>query len=277
MTTRKTKIVCTLGPASNSPETIKKMILAGMNVARLNFSHGSRECHLKTAEIVKQLREELKRPVALLMDTKGPEIRVKTFKDGPVELKAGQVFTLTTRDIEGTEQEVSVTYAGLPASMQPGARILLDDGLIELNAEQVTETDIICRVVNGGPLSNRKSVNLPGLSIDMPFLDEQDKLDIQFAYENDFDFIALSFVRSAADVLSVKELLSKLSPRDCGLLAKIENAEGVDNIDEIIHEITGIMVAPGDHDPGDFVDDFVNVVNTLGIFDFGQQAAIARA
>jgi pyruvate kinase len=246
MPIRKTKIICTIGPASNSYDTIKKMVQAGLDAARLNFSHGTRENHLVTANLVKQVRDEMQRPVALLMDTKGPEIRIKTFRDGAIELKDGQTFTLTTREVEGTEHEVSVTYADLPKCLQSGSRILLDDGLIGLTAENVTETDIVCRVTNSGALSNRKSINLPGISTNMPYLDEQDKLDLKCAYDNDFDYIALSFVRSAQDVLLVKEYLGSLGPPRCELIAKIENVEGVANRDEIIRETDGIMVARGD-------------------------------
>ena len=246
MHVRKTKIVCTIGPASDSPEVLKELILSGMNVARLNFSHGSHESHLEKANRVKQARDELGRPLALLADTKGPEIRIKTLKTSPVELVQDQVYTLTTRDIEGDGKIVSVTYEGLPAVLSEGDRVLLDDGLIELKVESKTDTDIICRVMNGGALCNRKSVNLPGIKTNMPYMDEQDKADIKLAYDNDFDFIALSFARTAKDVFDVKNYLSTLGPSRCELIAKIENAEGVENIDEIIREADGIMVARGD-------------------------------
>jgi len=243
---RKTKIICTIGPASQDMKILRDMMQSGMNVARLNFSHGSHEEHLKKANNIKKLRAELNLPVALLLDTKGPEIRIKTFVDEKVELLEGQLFTLTTREVAGTAAEVSVTYKGLPANVFTGARILLDDGLIELVVDNVTDTDIICKIVNGGPLSNNKSINLPNINTDMPYLSEQDKLDLKFAYDNDFDFIALSFVRSAQDVIKARSFFSSLGPSRCGLIAKIENAAGVKNIDEIIRVSDGIMVARGD-------------------------------
>ena len=246
MYVRKTKIVCTIGPASESPEILRKLIEGGMNVARLNFSHGSYEDHLSKTELIKNLRSELGRPVALLADTKGPEIRIKTFKESPVQLTAGETFTLTTQEVEGTAQKVSVTYADLPEVLKQGDHILLDDGLIGLQVEKISGTDIVCRVLNGGTLSNRKSVNLPGIKTNMPYMDEKDRADIKFAYENDVDYIALSFVREAKDVAQVKNYLESLGPSRCQLIAKIENAEGVDNIDEIIRESDGIMVARGD-------------------------------
>ena len=223
MLNNKTRMVCTIGPASNSPEVISDLIKAGMNVARLNFSHGTREDHLKTAEMIKQIRQELQSPIALMLDTKGPEIRIKTFKQSSIELKPQQLFTLTSRDVEGTSEIVSVTYEDLTSCLEIGTKVLIDDGLIELVVEDLTATDIICRVVNGGILSDKKSINLPGIKIDMPYLDEKDTLDIALAYENNFDYIALSFVRTAKDVLLVKRLFSNRGQSSCKLLAKIEN------------------------------------------------------
>ena len=246
MQKRKTKIVCTIGPASESPDVLSKLIEGGMNVARLNFSHGSHESHLMLSGVIKKLREELGRPVALLADTKGPEIRIKTFKESPVTLTCGETFTLTTREVEGTSAMVSVTFTGLPGTVDRGDKILLDDGLIELAVEQKTKTDITCRILNGGVLSNKKSVNLPGIKTNMPYMDAKDEADIKFAYGNDFDYVALSFVRTARDVVQVKNYLEGLGPSRCELIAKIENAEGVANIDEIIREADGIMVARGD-------------------------------
>jgi pyruvate kinase len=225
---------------------LRKLILGGMNVARMNFSHGTHEGHLQVANAVKQLRAELDRPVALLLDTRGPEIRTGVFEAGKVELRPGQVFTLTTEAVEGTPERVSVTYADLPAHVGKGTRILIDDGLIELRAEKVTDTEISCRVINGGILGSRKGVNLPGIDTHMPYMDEKDKQDLRFAYENDCDFIALSFVRSAQDVRMVKEFLAELGPPRSELIAKIENAEGVENADAIIREADGLMVARGD-------------------------------
>ena len=244
--TRKTKIVCTIGPASDSPEMLRKLILGGMNVARMNFSHGTHEGHKKVADTIKRLRTELGRPVALLLDTRGPEIRIKTFAEGRIELVSGQTFTLTTQDIEGTKERVSITYAQLPAYVGTGTRILIDDGLIELTAETVTDTEIICRVINGGIVSNRKGVNIPGVDTHMPFMDEKDRQDLQFAYENDVDFVALSFVQSAEDIVQAREYLAEFGPSRCELIAKIENAEGVENADEILRVADGLMVARGD-------------------------------
>ena len=243
---QKTKIICTIGPASDSPEKLKEMMLNGMNVARLNFSHGTHEQHMEKVERIKALREELRLPVAILLDTKGPEIRVKTFAEGPVELASGQLFTLTTRDVPGTNEIVSISFEGLPNNVKKDTRILLDDGQLEFIVESVEGTEIHCRVAFGGRLSDRKSINLPGVSVDMPYISETDKADLAFAYENDVDFIALSFVRSAKDVLQVKSLLAGLGPSRCELISKIENAEGVENIDEIIRVSDGIMVARGD-------------------------------
>ena len=243
---RRTKIVCTIGPASESPEILRQLITGGMNVARINFSHGSHESHLVLTENIKKLRGELGVPVGLLADTKGPEIRVKKFAESPVTLTAGERFTLTTREVDGSNEIVSVTYSDLPKILVQGNKILLDDGLIELQVEDITATDIGCRILNGGPLSNRKSINLPGINTNMPYMDEQDMLDIKFAYDNDFDFLALSFVRSAKDLILVKNYLDTLGPNRLDLIAKIENAEGVDNIDEIIRESNGIMIARGD-------------------------------
>jgi pyruvate kinase len=243
---QKTKRICKIGPASEDPEILREMMLCGMNSARLNFSHGTHPEHLEKVNNIKRLRAELELPVSILLDTKGPEIRVKNFAEGQVELKSGEPFTLTTRDVEGTEEIVSVSYKGLPANVKPGARILLDDGLIELTVESIKDTDIYCRVAFGGILSNHKSINLPGVSVDMPYISETDKADLTFAYENDVDYIALSFVRSAEDVLQVKNFLAALGSARCELISKIENAEGVTNIDEIIRVSDGIMVARGD-------------------------------
>ncbi|MCL2407360.1 MAG: pyruvate kinase [Defluviitaleaceae bacterium] len=243
---QKTKIVCTIGPASQSPDMLREMINAGMNVARLNFSHGTHEDHLEVINNIKQIRKEMGQPVAILLDTKGPEIRLKTFEDGIIELHAGDEFTLTTRDVPGTRSIVAVSYEHLPRNVQPGTLIMVDDGLIELKAVTVTNTDIICAVVVGGELSNRKGVNLPGVSVDMPFISEKDKADLRFAYEHDVDYIALSFVRSAEDVLQTKSYLASFGLPRSQLISKIENAEGVNNIDEIIRESDGIMVARGD-------------------------------
>lgn len=244
---RRTKIICTLGPATDNPEIIRDMIRSGMNVARLNFSHGSHEEQKKRIDMVRQVRDEMGAPIGILLDTKGPEIRIKTFAEGKVELEEGQLFTLTTREVEGTQEIVSITYSGLPSDVEIGTRILIDDGLIEMIVEQLTDTDITCRVKNSGPLSNRKSINVPGASLNMPYVSEQDKKDIEFGCDMKVDFIAASFVRTAADVKDLKKILRRKKMLDkIRIIAKIENREGYDNLDKIIKEVDGIMVARGD-------------------------------
>ena len=243
---RKTKIVCTLGPSTDNIETMRALAKAGMNVARMNFSHGSYEEHLGRLNMLRQVREELDMPIAALLDTKGPEIRVKSFENGKVFINEGEEFTLTTRDIIGSEKEVSITYAGLPRDVSEGTRLLLDDGLIELRVNSVTETDINCTVINGGPVSDKKSVNVPGVSLNMPYMSEKDREDILFGIKNGYDFIAASFVRSAADILEIRAILDKEKCDSIRIIAKIENAEGVDNIDEILSVSDGVMVARGD-------------------------------
>lgn len=242
---RKTKIICTIGPASDNEETLRALMLAGMDVARINFSHGTHEEALKTVNRIKKVREELDLPVAILLDTKGPEVRIKDFKEGKAELKAGGRFVLCTDDVEGDETQVSVTYKNLPRDIRAGERILIDDGLIELEVLSVKSTKIICEVKNGGVISNKKGVNIPNVSLSMPYMSSKDREDILFGIENDFDFIAASFVRSAADVLEIKHILEKHNSK-IGIIAKIENAEGVDNIDAIIRVSHGVMVARGD-------------------------------
>ena len=243
---RKTKIVCTIGPASESPVVIERLIKAGMNVARFNMSHGTHEEHLLKIQRIREARDKLALPVAILADTKGPEIRIRTFEKGKVTLKEGEEFTLTTKKVEGNEKMVSLSYEGLPLYIKKGDTILLNDGLIELQAQAVNETDIKCLVVHGGELSNRKSINLPGIKIDMPYLSEADKKDIAFSCEQDVDYIALSFVRSADDVRIAKQFVLAHGGANIQLIAKIENREGVNNIDEILELADGIMVARGD-------------------------------
>ncbi|MBQ3104272.1 MAG: pyruvate kinase [Lachnospiraceae bacterium] len=242
---RKTKIICTIGPASQSPEILREMILAGMNVCRCNFSHGSyEEQKAKLINVVK-ISEELGIPVATLLDTKGPEIRLRTFRNGKEELTAGQKFALTVEETEGTKERVSVTYREILNDVEEGGCILLDDGLIELKVEEKTETDLICRVINGGVISDKKGVNLPGAKLSMPFISEQDRKDITFGAEVGFDFVAASFVRRKDDILEVRKILDeKKSPMK--VIAKIENMEGIRNIDEILEVSDGIMVARGD-------------------------------
>ncbi len=235
-----------MGPATDSEEVLRDLMLSGMDVARLNFSHGTHEEALVRINRIKKVRDELDIPVAILLDTKGPEVRIKEFKDGKVELKEGQKFTLCTEDVEGDENQVSITYADLPKDVRAGNRILIDDGLIEMEVLSVKSTKILCQVKNGGVVSNKKGVNIPNVSLSMPYMSEKDVDDILFGIEQDVDFIAASFVRTADDVKEIKNLLQHHGGRSINVIAKIENAEGVENIDDIIRESNGIMVARGD-------------------------------
>lgn len=246
MKNRKTKIICTLGPAVDSPEQLRQLIRAGMNGARFNFSHGTHESHLQTLNRLKTVRDSLGCPVATILDTKGPEIRIKSFQAGRIELEAGQTFTLTARPVEGDEHIVSVTYERLYEEVAPGTTILIDDGLIGLEVQEIQGEDIVCSVVTGGPLSNNKSINIPGTSISLPALTEKDEQDIKFGVENDFDYIAASFVRKAEDVREIRRVLHKYGGDQIKIVAKIENQEGVDNLEEILDAADGIMVARGD-------------------------------
>ena len=243
---RKTKIVCTLGPASDSEEIIEKLILSGMDAARFNFSHGSHETHLALLTRFKHVRDNLGHPVATILDTKGPEIRIRTFSCERITLTEGAEFTLTTRQVEGNANIVSVTYENLHNELTPGCHILVDDGLVDLEAQEITGQDIRCKVVTGGDLSSNKSINIPGVHIHLPALTEKDKEDLKFGVENDFDFIAAPFVRQASDVEEIRAVLDSLGGRDIGIIAKIENREGVDNLDAIVDVSDGIMVARGD-------------------------------
>lgn len=244
---RKTKIVCTLGPSTDQEGVLEQLVEAGLDVARFNFSHGSHEEHLVRFRQLEKLRKEMGRPIAALLDTKGPEIRLRNFREGRVELVKGQTFLLTTRDIEGDENQVSITYENLPRDVKPGSTILVDDGLVELTVEDVRDnTDILCRVENEGTLSNKKGVNVPGVELSMPFMSDRDKDDIFFGVKTGFDFIAASFVRSAEDVLAVRNYLKERRCSNINIISKIENAQGVKNIDEIIKVSDGIMVARGD-------------------------------
>ena len=243
---RKTKIICTIGPASDTPAVFKKMVKAGLNVARINFSHGTYEEHLQKINMIKEVRTELKQPIAIMMDTKGPEIRVRTFKDGCVNLVEGQKFTLTPRDIVGTAEIAGITYPTLAKKIKVGAPVMINDGLIELEVVKIDGDDIICEVVFGGELSNRKSINLPGTPIDMPYLSDADKKDMLFGINNNVDYIACSFVRCAQDVMLVRNFLIDNGGAEIDIIAKIENRQGVDNIEEIIAASDGIMVARGD-------------------------------
>lgn len=243
---RKTKIICTIGPACADEKTIEEMCLAGMNVARLNFSHGTHPEHQEKIDIIKKVRDKLNMPIAILLDTKGPEYRIKTFENGKITLKAGDVFTFTTRDIQGNQNIVSVNYDGLAKDLFEGDRILLNDGLMEFTVENTTDTDILCRVVIGGELSNRKSMSFPNKTLNHIYLSEQDKSDILFGIKNDVDFIACSFVSCRQDVIDVNNFLKENGGEDIELIAKIENRSGVNNIDEICKECTGIMIGRGD-------------------------------
>lgn len=243
---RKTKIVCTLGPATDDLKVLESMIEEGMNVARFNFSHGTYDEHLQRLEELKQARRDKSRYVAALLDTKGPEIRVRKFKDGLINLEAEQEFTLTTRELEGDNKIVSVTYKNFPNDVCIGTRVLIDDGLIELRVIDKNETDVKCVVVNPGPVSNNKGVNLPGTVVSMPYMSDKDVEDINFAIDNDFDFIAASFVRTAGDVLKIKRILEERNCSTIAIIAKIENKQGVENIDEILQVSDGVMIARGD-------------------------------
>ena len=243
---RRTKIVCTLGPASRKEEVIAQMLKNGMNVARLNFSHGTHEYHKESIEMFRRVRDNMGVPAAVMLDTRGPEIRVGDFEGGSVELKKGNEFTLTTRDIMGNDREVSITYRDLPAQLSEGNRVLIDDGRIMLTVKSCTETDILCTVSDGGIISNHKGVNIPNVHLDMPFLSEADKSDLIFGIENDVDFIAASFVRSGDDVIAMRKFLDYHGGHLVKIISKIENIEGVNNFDDILRYSDGIMVARGD-------------------------------
>ena len=243
---KKTKIICTIGPACTDRDILKKMVLAGMNVARLNFSHGSYEEHEERINLVKEVREELGMSVGLLLDTKGPEFRIKTFKDGKVNIEEGQRFTLTSRDVEGTNEIVSVACPIIMGQFKEGDKIYLNDGLLEFEVESFTDTDIVCRALNSGTVSNRKSMSFPGKVIDQEYLSEQDKRDILFGISKDINFVAASFVSTGEDVKSLREFLNANGGQDIAIIAKIENRSGVDNIDEIVAYCEGVMVARGD-------------------------------
>ena len=243
---RKTKIICTLGPAVDSEEMILALIRAGMNAARFNFSHGTHEEHLARLNRLKAIRDTLGKPVATILDTKGPEIRIKSFGEKSVELSAGDRFTLTTRDVTGDKNCVSVTYPNLHDELAAGQQVLIDDGLVAIRVESIEGQDILCRVENGGTLSANKSINIPGVHIRLPALTQKDVDDIRFGVENDFDYIAASFVRQAADVEAVRQVLHDCGGDDVKIIAKIENQEGVDNMEAILAAADGIMVARGD-------------------------------
>ena len=243
---RKTKIICTIGPASDSPEVFRRMCLEGLNVARLNFSHGTHEEHQKKIDMIKAVREELNLPIAIMLDTKGPEYRIRTFQDGKITLRDGDPFTFTTRDVEGNDSIVSVSYAGMADDLEPGDRVLVNNGLVIFEVERIDGTEIRCRVLTGGVLSDRKSMSFPGKVLRQTFLSEQDKADLLFGIQNGVDFVAASFVSCRQDLLDMKAFLDANGGGDIGVIAKIENQSGVDNIEEICTACEGIMVARGD-------------------------------
>lgn len=243
---RKTKIVCTIGPATKEVETLKKLILAGMNVARINFSHGNYEDQKVYIDNVKRAREELNMPVALLLDTQGPEIRTGKLEQMPVELKAHDIFTLVNEDIIGNKERVSISYKELYKDIKIGTQILIDDGKIELEVTEIKGKDIVCTVTNGGMLGNRKSINLPGTHVNLPSLKEKDIQDLKDGCKADFDFVAASFVRNAGDIKDIRKVLDENGGEKIKIISKIENQEGIDNLDEIIEASDGIMVARGD-------------------------------
>ncbi|NMB09357.1 MAG: pyruvate kinase [Tissierellia bacterium] len=243
---KKTKIVCTIGPASDTVEILKQLMLEGMNVCRLNFSHGTHEEHKQRIENIKQARRELDLPIAIMLDTKGPEIRLGEFSVEQVDLSIGDKFTLTTRDVIGNETISSVTYKDLPKDIKVGGRILIDDGLVELKVIEKNETDIFTEVMNYGVLKSHKGVNVPDTKINLPSLTEKDISDIKFGIENGIDFIAASFIRKAQDVLDIRKVLEENHGEDIQIISKVESQEGVDNLDEIIDASDGIMVARGD-------------------------------
>lgn len=243
---RKTKIICTLGPATDDENVLKELIKCGMDVARFNFSHSTQEEHLVTLNKVKKFRDEFKKPIATLLDTRGPEIRLGVFKGGSVDLVEGQTFTLTTDDIEGDSSRVSITYKNLINDIEIGSTILIDDGLVEMKVVNKTTTDISCKVINDGTLSDRKGVNVPGVFLSMPYISKKDREDIIFGIKNGFDFIAASFVRNAKDILEIRKILDEHNCKNINIVAKIENIQGVDNIDEIIKVADCIMIARGD-------------------------------
>lgn len=243
---RKTKIICTIGPASDSEEVLTKMCRAGMNVARLNFSHGTHEEHKEKIDLIKRVREKLDLPIAIMLDTKGPEYRIKTFKNESITLKDGDKFTLTTEDVEGDETIVSVTYEHLIDELSVGDRVLVNNGLVILEVESVENKRAECRVIAGGELSNRKSMHFPNKVLNQDYLSEQDKADLLFGIANDVDFVAASFVSRKSDIAAMREFLNSNGGEDIDIIAKIENRAGVDNIDDICEIADGIMVARGD-------------------------------
>ena len=243
---RKTKIICTIGPSSANEKTLTQMCLAGMNVARLNFSHGSHDEHKEKIDLIKRVRENLDMPIPIMLDTKGPEYRIKTFKNGSVEICDGARFIFTTEDVEGDETRVSVSFDGLIRDLSIGDRILVNNGLVVFEVEDLTDTEAICTTIVGGTLSNRKSMSFPNKVMSGPYLSEQDKADLLFGIENDVDYVAASFVSTKNDVVSLRQFLNENGGANIDIIAKIENQAGVDNIEDICEACEGIMIARGD-------------------------------
>ena len=243
---RKTKIICTMGPSTDKEGILEQLAIEGMDVARFNFSHGDHEEQKGRLDRLKAIRTKINRPIAALLDTKGPEIRIREFAKGKITLTEGQKFTLTADEIQGDEERVSITYKELYKDVKPGDSILIDDGLIGLEVEEIEGSDIHCVVINGGIVSNKKGINLPGVNVNMPFISQKDREDILFGIQEEFDFIAASFTRTADDVLEIRKILDENGGRDLNIIAKIENQQGVDNIDSIIEAADGIMIARGD-------------------------------
>ena len=243
---RRTKIVCTIGPSTDNEEMMRELIKSGMNVARLNFSHGTLDYHKENIEMLKKLRDEMEKSVAIMLDTKGPEIRIKSIKDKTAVLSDGDEFILTINDVDGDKTKASITYNKLPSQVSPGTTILIDDGNIVLEAISATDEDIVCKVIHGGVISSNKGINLPKTHIEMPYLSDRDKEDLLFGIENDVDFVAASFVRSKEDVINLRKFLDFNGGHDINIISKIESSEGVKNFDEILEYSDGIMVARGD-------------------------------
>ncbi len=243
---RKTKIICTLGPASTNEEMLEKMLKAGMDVARVNFSHGTHEGHGKTIDLFRKVRDHLGMPAAVMLDTKGPEIRTRDFEGGKAMLKNGDLFTLTTENVLGNAERASITYANLPGELKEGDEVLIDDGKLRLKVTETTQTDIVCRVITGGQISNHKGINVPNVALSMEYLSPADKDDLLFGIEKEVDYVAASFVRRADDVIALRNFLTENGGSDIKIISKIENIEGIDNFEEILEASDGIMVARGD-------------------------------
>ena len=243
---RKTKIICTMGPSADKGDVMEQLVREGMDVARFNFSHGPHDEQRGRIQKLRELRKKYDRPVAALLDTKGPEIRLGCFKDGKVSLEEGQIFTFTNKDIEGTNECVSITYKELYKDVRPGGHILVDDGLVDLEVQDISGKDIVCKVINAGVIGDKKGVNVPGANLKMPFISKKDHDDLLFGIQEGFDFVAASFTRTANDIREVRKILKENGGEEIQIIAKIENQQGVDNIDEIIEAADGIMIARGD-------------------------------